>query len=416
LCVGFIINDNLMLHCGEFFNGFKPFFLRVITLQRCLVKRISFLFLILFFNAAVEARPVIIPAAPQLAATAYLLIDANTGRVLAQSNADKMLPPASLTKMMTSYIISSEIESGSISHEDDVEISVKAWKMGGSKMFVREGTRVKVGDLLKGVIIQSGNDASVALAEHVAGSEDAFADVMNQQAALLGMQNTQYRNATGWPEDGHYTTARDLSILARALISDFPAHYKIYSEKYFTYNGINQPNRNKLLFRDKSVDGLKTGHTEAAGYCLVASAEKNDMRLISVVMGTRTEAARATESQKLLAYGFRYYHTHQLYNQNAVINQAVLWKGKTKALALGVQEDIYLTVPRGSEDDLVAKVNIDQVIEAPITKGQELGNIVVSLDDEILLDIPLVALQDIEQAGIFSRLWDSTQLFFKSLF
>jgi len=281
-------------------------------------------------------------------------------------------------------------------------------------MFVREGTRVPVKDLLRGVIIQSGNDASVALAEHVAGSEGAFADVMNQQAALLGMHNTHFKNATGWPAEGHMTTAKDLSLLARAMINDFPEHYKLYSEKYFKYNGINQPNRNKLLFRDKSVDGIKTGHTDAAGYCLVSSAEKNGMRLIAVVMGTRSEEARATESQKLLAYGFRYFQTHKVYESGAKLNTTKVWAGMSDVLDLGLQEEIFLTIPRGAQDDLVAEMLIDEVIKAPIKAGQELGKLTIRLNDEQLVDVPLVALQAVDEAGFFARIWDALVLFFMS--
>ncbi len=385
------------------------------SLFNCLGLLVCVAFLI-SYSASIQARQVIIPSPPQLAASAYFLMDTNTGRVLVEHNADEQLPPASMTKMMTSYIVSAEIERGSISPDDLVEISVKAWKKGGSKMFIREGTRVPVKDLLRGVIIQSGNDASIALAEHLAGSEEAFADVMNQQAALLGMTNTVFKNSTGWPEEGHVTTARDLAILGTALIQDFPEHYKLYSEKYYSYNGINQPNRNKLLFTDKTVDGIKTGHTEEAGYGLAASSEKNGMRLVSVVIGTRSESARASESQKLLSYGFRYYYTHKLYSEGDVVNTAKVWKGKSDKMDLAIPRDVFLTVPRGSESDLVASVHIDQVIEAPIQQGQELGNVVVTLQDEELLNIPVIASTSIEQAGFFSRISDSISLFFNGFF
>lgn len=377
-------------------------------------------FLLLIISCSVviaaHARPVIIPAPPQLAATAYFLIDADTGRVLVENNADMLLPPASMTKMMTSYIVSSEIERGTIAPDDLVSISVNAWKKGGSKMFVREGTKVTVKDLLRGLIIQSGNDASIALAEHIAGSEQAFADIMNQQAAMLGMSNTTFKNATGWPADGHVSTVRDLAILGRALIKDFPEHYKLYAEKYFTYNGINQPNRNRLLFTDKSVDGIKTGHTEEAGYGLTASSERDGMRLVSVVTGTRSESARASESQKLLSYGFRYYYTHKLYSKGDVVNTAVVWKGQLNEINIGLPNDIYLTVPRGSENDLEATVHIDEVIQAPIFVGQELGNIVVMLDEEELLNTSIVALSSVEEAGFFSRMIDGMRLFFAGFF
>ncbi len=362
------------------------------------------------------AQDIIIPAPPQLAASGYLLIDATTGEVLVEENADVQLPPASLTKMMTSYIVSGEIERGNLSESTMVNISVKAWQMEGSKMFIREGTQVSVGDLMRGVIIQSGNDASVALAEHVAGSESAFADIMNQQAALLGMNSTHYENATGWPAEGHLTTARDLSLLAKALINDHPEHYAIYAEESFEYNNINQPNRNRLLSRDPSVDGIKTGHTEEAGYCLVSSAKKNGMRLIAIVMGTRSDNARMVESQKLLTYGFRYFQTHQLYSVNDEVSKIRVWSGKTDELSLGVAEDTNLTLPRGAQDKLQAQMHIDKVIKAPIKLGQEIGKITIDLDGEQILELPLVAKQEIEQAGFFARTWDSIKLFFMNLF
>lgn len=381
-----------------------------------LILSLAFVIVSILSSASVFARQAIIPAAPQLSATSYLLIDANSGRVLAEKDSGTRLPPASITKLMTSYIVSSEIERGSIALDDNVLISVKAWKMGGSKMFIREGTQVSVSDLMRGMIIQSGNDATVALAEHVAGSEEAFVDIMNQQAALLGMTDTQFRNATGWPDPDHYSSARDIATLTRALITEFPESYQLYSERYFSFNGINQPNRNKLLFRDKTVDGVKTGHTDEAGYCLVSSSEKDGMRLISVVMGTNSDEARAAESQKLLAYGFRYYHTHKLYDQREVITQSPVWKGQSDTIDLGVLEDVYLTVPRGSENDLVAKASIDEVIEAPIAQDQNLGVMRVTLDDEELLSVPLYALAPVESAGLMSRMSDSVKLFFKQLF
>lgn len=380
-----------------------------------MLKKLVLFFVICFTVSAVDARQVIIPAPPQLASTGYLLIDANTGKVLVEQNVDEKLPPASLTKMMTSYIVSSEIERGNIREDELVNISVKAWKMGGSKMFIREGTQVSVKDLLRGVIIQSGNDASVALAEHVAGSEEAFVDVMNQQAALLGMTDTHFKNATGWPVEGHLTTARDLATLGRALVNDFPEHYKLYSEKYFNFNGINQPNRNKLLFRDKHVDGIKTGHTEEAGYCLVSSAEKNGMRLIAVVMGTRSEESRAAESQKLLTYGFRYYQTHKVYAAGDVLNTTRVWAGQSEQVELGLRDDIFLTIPRGAQDDLKAEMHIDEVIKAPLKVGQELGSLTIRLNDEQLIDVPLVAKQAVEEAGFLARLWDALRLFIMQL-
>lgn len=365
---------------------------------------------------ALVAQPAIIPAPPQLSATAYLLIDANSGRVLVEKEADMRLPPASITKLMTSYIVSSELARGAITLTDKVDISVTAWKKGGSKMFVREGTQVSVEDLMRGMIIQSGNDATIALAEHIAGGEGAFVDVMNQQAELLGLSNTHYQNATGWPDEDHYSSARDIALLAQAMINDHPESYKMYSEKYFNYNGINQPNRNKLLFRDKTVDGVKTGHTEEAGYCLVSSSLREGMRLITVVMGTKSDDARAKESQKLLSYGFRYFKTHKLYSADQSVSTPRVWKASKKTVDLGVADSVYLTIPRGSENALNAKAEIDQVIEAPLSKGQELGEVVVTLEGKELLRTPLVALENIEQSGFFSRILDSILLFFRGWF
>ncbi|SFB66964.1 D-alanyl-D-alanine carboxypeptidase (penicillin-binding protein 5/6) [Microbulbifer thermotolerans] len=370
----------------------------------------------LLFCVGLAHAQSLIPAPPQLAAEAYLLLDAHTGQVLVEHNADKQVPPASLTKMMTAYIVSDEIEKGTIKEEDMVRISEKAWRKGGSKMFVKVGDRVPVIDLLRGVIVQSGNDASIALAEHVSGSEEVFAEVMNQQAELLGMKDTHFVNATGWPAEGHLTTARDLGILARALVADHPAHYKIYSEKYFSYAGINQPNRNRLLWRDPAVDGIKTGHTEEAGYCLVASAVKRGMRLIAVVLGTDSDEKRASETQKLLAYGFRYFQTHKVYSKDEVLQTERVWGGKESQVGISVEEDVFVTIPRGGEEDIKADLIIDGELEAPLTKGQPLGKVVVTLDGETVADVKAVAAEEVEQAGFFKRLWDAIKRFVMGLF
>jgi len=359
----------------------------------------------------------IVPAAPELAASSYLLIDASSGAVLVEHNADEALPPASLTKMMTSYIASQEIKRGQIGESDPVLVSEKAWRMGGSKMFIKVGNQVPVIDLLRGVIIQSGNDASIALAEHIAGSEDAFADMMNGQAKRLGMNNSYFVNATGWPAEGHYSSARDLAILARAIIEDDPKeHYKIYGEKEFVWNEIRQPNRNLMLWRDSTVDGLKTGHTEEAGYCLVASAKREDMRLISVVMGTTSEQARAAETQKLLTWGFRFFETKTFYQPGQVISTARVWKGQQEQVDLGLQNGLQLTLPKGQLDRLEAGVTMQTPIQAPIKAGDVLGQVEVKLGDEIVHSAPLVALSDVAEAGFVGRLWDSVRLFFYGLF
>ena len=361
------------------------------------------------------------PAAPEIAAKAWILIDANTGTVLLESNADKQLPPASLAKMMTTYLVSNEIEEGRLTEETEVLISDNAWLLGGAKtdgstMFLSPRSRVTVLDLMHGVIIQSGNDAAIALAEHVAGGEHAFADLMNQQAELLGMTNTQYMNSTGLPAEGMFTSARDLSKIARAIIRDHPKYYEIYSEKYFEHNNINQPNRNRLLWRDKSVDGLKTGRTQEAGYCLVSSAKRRDMRLIAVVLGATNDESRARESQRLLSYGFRYFDTQVVYSAGDIIKaNAKLWYGEEEFLNLTVADDVILTFPRGSEKILKAEVTLSDVIAAPIVTGQVLGNLQVSLNEALLVDVPLVAEKDIAESGLFERLFDWIILFFTEL-
>ncbi len=393
--------------------------LMLLRKMRCLCV-ISVTLIVAVLSVAALASQVIIPSPPSLGAKAYLLIDADTNKVLVESNAKMTLPPASLTKMMTSYIISEEIEAGRLKETDLVRISDDAWRRGGTKsgsstMFLKPRSDVKVIDLLRGVIIQSGNDASIALAQHVAGSEDAFADIMNQQAKLLGMNDTHFLNATGWPAEGHVTTAHDLAILARALVNDHPEHYAIYSEKYFKYNGINQPNRNKLLFLPNSyVDGIKTGHTEEAGFGLVSSGERNGMRLIAVVLGTRSEKQRADDSNKLLSFGFRYYQTHTLYEKATEITSTRIWKGMQETLPLGVKSSVVATIPRGSQKNLKAETEIDAVIEAPISKGQELGKLTIKLDEELIAVAPLVALETVEESGFFARSWDAIRMMLDS--
>lgn len=369
-------------------------------------------------STQVHAERVLVPAPPQVGAKAFILLDAHTGKILVEENADERLPPASLTKMMTSYIVSEEIAAGRLKETDLVKVSDDAWRRGGSAsggstMFLQPRSEVPVIELLKGVIIPSGNDAAIALAQHVAGGEDAFADVMNQQAQLLGMSNTHYQNATGLPADEHYTSARDLSILGRALVFDHPEHYKLYSEKYYKHNGINQPNFNQLLFKDKYVDGIKTGHTEEAGYCLVASALRDDMRLISVVMGTASKGARVTASQKLLSYGFRYYHTIPLYKDGDIVSKKKVWKATTTEVELGVKKDLLVTIPRGSHNDVIAEMHVSSILEAPLAAGDIVGSVVVTLDGEELATVDLQVMQDVKQSGFFSRTWDSILLMFE---
>jgi len=370
----------------------------------------------LFALISLQLQAALVPAPPQLAATAFLAMDATTGDILVESGADGRFAPASLTKMMTSYIVEHEIDQGNVSETDLVPISVKAWKTPGSRMFVREGTQVLLGDLLRGVIIQSGNDASVALAEYIAGSEEAFADLMNQHARRLGLKNTNFENATGLPADNHYSSPHDLALIAQALIRDFPDQYAIYAEKYFTYNDIKQPNRNRLLWRDDTVDGVKTGHTEEAGFCLVASAKREDMRVITVVLGTDSDEARAAETQKLLAYAFRFFRTFPLYQANAVLNTPEVWKGAVDSVGLGLAEDLAVTIPRGQESQLAATLDLPGVIEAPLEAGQQVGSLQISLAGELLRSVPLVSLEAVPEAGFVKQIWHSVVLFFKGLF
>ncbi len=366
-----------------------------------------FSLLVTLFQAKAENAEISTPPAPALAAAAYILQDFHTGKVLAENNADARLPPASLTKIMTVYVVFRELSNGNLHLGDMATISEKAWKTSGSRMFVELGNQVKIEDLLKGVIIQSGNDASVALAEHVAGNEATFADMMNQHAARLGMTNSHFKNADGLPMEDHYTSARDLAILTAALIREFPDYYRWFSQKEFTFNGITQHNRNTLLSRDESVDGVKTGFTDDAGYCLVASALREDMRLISAVMGAKSANARASENQTLLNYGFRFFESHRLYEGKKSLNDARIWKGASKTIPLGLSEDLYATIPRRQYKDLKGVITVDKNITAPIKEGAKLGSVKVTLGDDVIAEKDLVALKSVDQGNIFQRLSDS---------
>jgi D-alanyl-D-alanine carboxypeptidase (penicillin-binding protein 5/6) len=358
-------------------------------------------------QSSFAASPIFTPAAPSVAASSYLLMDFNSGRVLAEKDPDKRVAPASLTKIMTVYVVFRELKAGHLALDEKVTISQNAWETGGSKMFVEVNKQVPIEDLLQGVVIQSGNDASVALAEHVAGSEQTFATMMNEQAARLGMTNTHFENSMGLPTENHYSSARDLATLAQALIKEFPEYYRWDSQKEFTYNGITQQNRNQLLWRDPSVDGIKTGFTDDAGYCMVASAKREDMRLISVVMGTASANARANESQSLLNYGFRFFETHRLYEGGKALTEAKVRKGETSKLQVGLAEDVYVTAPRKHFSELKAETQLDKAILAPLNKGDAVGNLVVTLEGETIASKPLVAMDAIAQGGLFRRLYDA---------
>ncbi len=362
----------------------------------------------------VAQAAVVKPTPPAIEARAYILQDYDSGTVLVEVNADERVEPASLTKMMTTYVVLAQLADGKFQMDDLVPVSKKAWKMGGSKMFIEVGKQVPVEDLLKGVIIQSGNDASVALAEFVAGDEFAFADLMNQYARQLGMTNTNFVNASGLPEPDHYSTARDMANLAAALIRDFPVEYALHAVRSYTWNNIKQYNRNPLLRRDDSVDGVKTGHTESAGYCLVASAKQGDMRLVSALMGSTSEDSRLTETRALLGYGFRFFETNRLYEGGAPISRVRVWQGESPQLETGIADDLYLTVPRGAFEKLDTSIALDEeTILAPVRAGQQLGVVSISLAGEAIAQRPLVALAEVPQGGLWRRMSDYVKLWFE---
>ncbi len=357
-----------------------------------------------------------VPAPPQLGANSYVLMDYHSLQMLVEHNPDMRVEPASITKVMTAYVIYHELAQGDISLDEEVTVSEAAWRTGGSRMFIEPSMTPTVEQLLHGVVIQSGNDASVALAEHVAGTEEAFADLMNHYAAELGMTGTHFVNATGLPHEEHYTTARDVALLSIATIRDFPDFYTWYSEKEYTFNEIRQHNRNTLLWRDPAIDGLKTGHTEAAGYCLAASAMRDGMRLVSVVMGSASESSRASESQSLLNYGFRFYETVQLYQARTALANSPVWKGLADEVPLGLEAPLFVTIPRGRYEDLEAQVELEPELTAPVEENAVIGTIAVRLEDELVASRPLIALAAVEEAGFFGRTWDGMRLWIGGLF
>ena len=382
-------------------------------------QRLSLLVLLAVpFAASAESA---IPSPPQLAAKSYVLMDGASGKVLVENNGDQRLPPASLTKLMTAYIATLEIRKGQIGEQDLVTVSEHAWRTGGaasggSTMFLPINSQVTVDDLLHGIIIQSGNDASVALAENIAGSEDAFADMMNETAEKLGMKNSHFMNATGLPHPEHYSSAHDMAILARAIINEDQEHYAIYSQKEFFWNNIKQGNRNLLLWRDSTVDGLKTGHTEEAGFCLVASAVRDGARMITSVFGTDSEKTRAAETQKLLTYGFRFFETQTFYKAGQELAQAQVWKGTTRQVKAGLAQDLSLTLPKGQVKQLKASMVLEPQLVAPLKQGDVIGKVEVKLGEEVVHSADLIALEPVEEGGFFRRLWDSIRLFFYGMF
>lgn len=353
-----------------------------------------------------------LPTAPDMDISSFLLVDFHSGAELAAKNKDKRIEPASITKLMTAYIIYNELQKKNISLDDNVLISKKAWKMEGSRMFVEAGKKVPLKRMLSGLIIQSGNDAAIALAEHIAGSESAFVAKMNQQAQALKLTSTHYTNVTGWPDKNHYTTARDIVTLTLALIREYPEHYKLHSVKEYSYNGIKQYNRNKLLWRDKTVDGVKTGHTESAGYCLVSSSLRRDMRLISVVLGAKTEKARADYSQELLEFGFRFFETHKLYDAGSVLAESRIWKGIKDTVPAGIVDDLYVTVQKGHYGNLKGLMELNKTIDAPVKRGDLIGTTIIRDGDIIVKQVPLLALDAVEAGGFWSKVTDSMKKIF----
>ena len=379
------------------------------------MKKIIYLILLTPFCIDLFAQSMV-PKAPKLNLDSYILLEANTNTVIAEFNSENQISPASMTKVMSGYVIADQIASGAISLDDKVLVSEKAWKTGGSKMFIEAGKRVSVRDLLSGIVIQSGNDATVAMAEYVAGSEEGFVDFMNAYASELGLSNTLFQNAVGWTDPNHFSSVNDLAQLTKALITNFPNHYATYKEKEFTFSGIRQLNRNKLLWRDDSVDGVKTGHTESAGYCLISSAKRNDMRLIAVVAGSPSENERLISSQRLLEYGFRFFATQKLISKDSEITTAKVWGGKMDEVALGTKEDILLTLPRSDFKNIKANYNFKNNIQAPISNGDIIGDIEFISDDRVVLSAPLVAIESVEAKGFFGRIWARIVFWILSLF
>lgn len=379
------------------------------------MKRLLPLLLCLFAlpAASQQARHDVAPQpALAVAAKSYILTDVQSGQTLASQNVHERVEPASLTKLMTAYVIFSALRQKRITLMQTVPVSERAWRTQGSRMFIEPNKPVTIDELMRGMIVQSGNDACIALAEAIAGSEAVFVQMMNKEAGRLGMKNTRFANSTGLPHPEHYTTAHDLSLLAAAMIRDFPEYYPLYSLREYTYNKITQPNRNRLLWLDPNVDGLKTGHTEAAGYCLITSAKRGDRRLISVVMGTASDNTRTTESQRLLNHGFQFYDTVHLYQKEHEVVAIPLWKGAQNKLKTGFGHDVYFSLPKGQSDKLKARMEYKQPLVAPITAGQKVGTVKFTLDGKPIAEHPLVALENVSVANVFGRAWDSMQMLF----
>ena len=377
-----------------------------------IIKFPLFLFFLSIFSLSslIYSEESFIPKPPSLNASNYILIDSVSGRILAENGADERIEPASITKIMTGYVAADQISKGFVNLDDEVLISENCWRKGGSKMFIREGTRVLLSDLMKGMVIQSGNDASCAIAEHVAVSEEGFVELMQLYVEELGMNNTQFKNVSGWPDPEHFSSARDLALLTKSLIVKFPDHYALYKEKYFTFNEIKQRNRNSLLWQDESIDGVKTGHTESAGYCLVSSGVRNDTRLIAVTLKSASEKARLTDNRRLLDYGFRYYRTKKVLEANTSIVKEQVWGGEVDSVDLSSAEDLYLTLSPRDFPRVEPLIKLNDYLQAPIEKGQVVGKVDLILDGDSISSIDLVSMQGVPALGFFGRAWSNIKL------
>ena len=375
------------------------------------MKRIFELVLLLSFSLVLVSEQSFIPDPPKIGAKNFILIDSITGKVLAQQSPDGKVEPASITKIMTGYVVADQIKQGFISENDEVLISENCWKKGGSRMFIEAGRRVLVSDLIKGMVVQSGNDASCALAEHVAVSEEGFVDLMSRYIYDMGLKNTNFINVTGWPDENHYSSARDIAILSKRLIEDFPAHYDIYKEKFFTFNDIKQRNRNSLLWQDETIDGLKTGHTESAGYCLVSSGVRNETRLIAVTLGSSSEKQRIVDNRRLLDYGFRYFRTKKVLSAMEILAEEQVWGGEKESLSLLSSQDIYFTLPLRDFQNIKSNIVLDDYLQAPIAKDQRVGKLEFSLNNKVIKSIDIVSSEEVDSLGVFGQAWSNIKLF-----
>ena len=375
------------------------------------MKRIFELVLLLSFSLVLVSEQSFIPDPPKIGAKNFILIDSITGKVLAQQSPDGKVEPASITKIMTGYVVADQIKQGFISENDEVLISENCWRKGGSRMFIEAGKRVLVSDLIKGMVVQSGNDASCALAEHVAVSEEGFVDLMSRYIYDMGLKNTNFINVTGWPDENHYSSARDIAILSKRLIEDFPAHYDIYKEKFFTFNDIKQRNRNSLLWQDETIDGLKTGHTESAGYCLVSSGVRNETRLIAVTLGSSSEKQRIVDNRRLLDYGFRYFRTKKVLSSMELLAEEQVWGGEKESLSLLSSQDVYFTLPLRDFQNIKSNIVLDDYLQAPIAKDQRVGKLEFSLNNKVIKSIDIVSSEEVDSLGVFGQAWSNIKLF-----